>query len=117
MPPASKPDKPSLRTFATPDEAGKVLQIVAKSGDRAALIAIFGADSKEILSSGDDVQDRNGLNTFLAAYEEMHRWRSVADGAQTLLVGADNYPFPHPTEEKPERTMGLRRGRWERRDP
>lgn len=90
----SKPDKPSLRTFATPDEAGKALQTVAKSGDRAALVAIFGADSKEILSSGDDVQDRNGLNTFVAAYEEMHRWRSMADGAQTLLVGADNYPFP-----------------------
>ena len=95
----SKPDKPLLRTFATPEDAGKSLQTAAKSGDQGALLAIFGADSKGILSSGDDVQDRNALNTFVAAYEEMHRWRNMADGAQTLLVGADNYPFPIPLKK------------------
>ena len=29
----------------------------------------------------------------------MHRWRKMADGAQMLLVGADNFPFPIPLKK------------------
>src|SRR5260370_6171549 len=29
----------------------------------------------------------------------MHRWRNMPDGAQILLVGADNFPFPIPLKK------------------
>jgi hypothetical protein len=29
----------------------------------------------------------------------MHRWRKMPDGAQILLVGADNFPFPIPVKK------------------
>ncbi len=29
----------------------------------------------------------------------MHRWRKMLDGAQILLVGADNFPFPIPLKK------------------
>jgi hypothetical protein len=29
----------------------------------------------------------------------MHRWRKMKDGSQTLLVGADNFPFPIPLKK------------------
>ena len=55
----SKSDKPSYRVFASPDDAGNGLVEAAKSGDQNAVLAIFGPESKEIVSSGDAVQDKN----------------------------------------------------------
>src|SRR6516164_4879367 len=48
----SKSAEPSIRTFASPDDAANALIAVAKSGDQAAITAIFGTESKELISSG-----------------------------------------------------------------
>ena len=56
-----KTDKPSISVFASPDDAGSALLAAAKSGDQNTLLAIFGPDSKELISSGDAVQDQNRL--------------------------------------------------------
>ena len=77
----------------------------AKSGDQDALLAIFGPDSKEMISSGDPVQDKNAVDAFVAGYGVMHRWRKMPDGAQILLVGADNFPFPIPLKKNAD-------GKW-----
>jgi Protein of unknown function (DUF2950) len=70
-----------------------------KSGDQNSLVAIFGPDSKQIISSGDAVEDKNGATAFATRYETMHRWRKIADGAQILLIGADNFPFAVPLKK------------------
>lgn len=95
----SKSDKPSVKVFATPDEASNALLAAAKSGDQAALLAIFGPESKELISSGDTVQDKEVVDAFVARYGVMHRWRKMADGDQVLLVGADNFAFPIPLKK------------------
>jgi hypothetical protein len=92
----SKHETPSYRVFASPDEAGDALLQAAQSGDQNAVLAIFGPDSKTVIFSGDAVQDKNVEGAFVAAYGVMHRWRKMADGAETLLVGADNFDFPIP---------------------
>jgi hypothetical protein len=97
--------KPSITVFASPDEAANALIAAAKSGDQNAALAIFGPDSKEIISSGDPVQDKNAVNAFVAGYGVMHRWRNMPDGDQILLVGADNYPFPIPLKKNAD-------GKW-----
>ncbi|MFZ0592647.1 MAG: DUF2950 domain-containing protein [Bryobacteraceae bacterium] len=91
--------KPSAKVFASPEEAGNALQAAAKAGDQNTLIAIFGPDSKEIIFSGDPVQDKKVMEAFAAGYGMMHRWRKMADGAQILIVGADNFPFPIPLKK------------------
>ena len=96
---SENPEKPSLTVFASPDDAGNALLTAAKSGDQTALLAIFGLDSKELIYSGDSVQDKNAADTFVAEYGVMHRWRNMPDGAQVLLVGADNFPFPIPLKK------------------
>jgi len=96
---ADKPDKPSAKAFASPDEASNALLEAAKASDADALLAIFGPDSKDIISSGDPVQDKNGVQAFAASYGVMHRWRKLPDGAQMLLVGADNYSLPIPLKK------------------
>jgi hypothetical protein len=97
----NKSDKPSVKTFASPEDAGSGLAEVAKSGDQNAVLAIFGPDSKELVSSGDAVQDKATLDGFVAAYGVMHRWRKMPDEAQILVVGADNFPFPIPLKKDP----------------
>ncbi len=91
--------QPSFKTFASPEDAGNALQEAAKSGDQNALLAIFGPDSKELLYSGDAVQDKAVVDRFATGYQVMHRWRKMEDGSQTLLVGAVNFPFPIPLKQ------------------
>ena len=101
----SKSDKPSAKTFASPEDAGSALLQAAKSGDQNAILAILGPDSKDLVSSGDAVQDKTVADAFVAAYGDMHRFRKMPDGAQILLVGADNFPFPIPLKKDS-------RGQW-----
>jgi hypothetical protein len=81
-------------TFASPDNAGQAIYAAAKAGDGNALIAIFGPEAKELIFSGDPVQDKAGLDLFTSRYDEMHRWGKLANGGMVLDVGAENYPFP-----------------------
>jgi hypothetical protein len=94
-----KSDKPSISVFASPDDAGNALLAAAKSGDQNALLAIFGPDSRELIFSGDPVQDKNTAALFVTGYGVMHRWRKMPDDSQMLLVGADNFPFPIPLKK------------------
>src|SRR5271167_1652964 len=95
----NKSQGPSAKTFASPDDAGNGLLQAAKSGDLNAVLAVFGPDSKEIIFSGDAVQDKTTVDAFVAAYGVMHRWRKLADDAQILIIGADNFAFPIPLEK------------------
>jgi hypothetical protein len=90
---------PSYKTFASPDDAGQGLLDAAKTGDLNAVIAVFGPDSKDIIFSGDAVQDKTTVGAFAAAYGVMHRWRKMPDDAQILLIGADNFAFPIPLKK------------------
>src|SRR5271165_2066450 len=92
-------DKPTFKVFASPDDAGTALLEAAKSGDQNALLAIFGADSKDIIFSGDAVQDKEVVGALTGAYGVMHRWRKMPDGSQVLLIGADNFAFPIPLKK------------------
>src|SRR5580658_10129255 len=89
----------SVKVFASPDAAGNALLEAAKSGDQNAVLAIFGPESKEIIFSGDAVQDKTTIDAFVAAYQQMHRWRKMPDDGQILLIGADNFPFPIPLKK------------------
>jgi hypothetical protein len=96
------PEKPATtestaqKTFATPEDAGAAFLEAAKSGDQNALLVIFGPDGKTALFSGDAVKDKDNFQDFVAAYNQMHRWREIKVGGQILFIGADNYLFPIP---------------------
>ncbi len=102
---SATPEKPSISVFASPDDASNALIAAAKSGDQNAVLAIFGPDSKSVIYSGDPVEDKNVAAAFVAGYGVMHRWRAMPDGAQILLVGADNYPFAIPLKKNAD-------GKW-----
>jgi Protein of unknown function (DUF2950) len=92
----SQPVASGPETFASAESAGQAIYTAAKNGDSNGLTTIFGPDAKELIFSGDPVQDKAGLDLFASRYDEMHRWGKLANGGMVLDVGADNYPFPFP---------------------
>ena len=92
--------KAAQKTFANPADAGASFLEAAKSGDQQSLLAIFGPDAKDVLFSGDAAKDKDALKDFVAAYNQMNRWRKIK-GGQILYTGADNYPFPIPLGQNP----------------
>jgi hypothetical protein len=89
------------KMFASEEDAGKAIYDSAKASDSSALLVIFGPDAKDLLFSGDLVQDKTALAKFTADYDQMHRWRKLKDGALVLNIGAENYPFPFPLIKSP----------------
>ena len=87
------------KTFGKPQDAGKALYAAVKSGDNAAMQAVLGASSSGILSSGDEVEDKNNRDFFTQRYEQMNRWAKEINGNQTLFIGAENWPFPIPLKK------------------
>ena len=102
--------------FRLAGDAGAALLAAAQSGDQRALLAIFGPDAKDILFSGDAVNDKAALQDFVTAYNQMNRWGKIKAGGETLYVGADNYAFPIPLARTPRPVVFRHRGR-QGRDP
>ena len=98
---ASAPAQPVQRSFASPGQAGAAVLAAAQAEDQAALVAIFGHDAREVISSGDAVKDQENMRDFVAAYTQMHRWRTIKAGGEMLYIGADNYLFPIPLDKNP----------------
>jgi hypothetical protein len=94
-------EKTVQKTFASSADAGVAFLEAASSGDQTALLAIFGPDGKDVLFSGDAVKDKDALQDFVAAYNQMNRWREIKAGGEMLYTGADNYPFPIPLGQNP----------------
>lgn len=87
------------QTFASPDAAGKALVDAAKAQNQDAMLGIFGPGSKELIYSGDAAEDKASMEGFVQAYGVMNRWRTLPDGSELLLVGADNQAFPIPLKK------------------
>jgi hypothetical protein len=81
-------------TFASQDEASEAVYKAAQAGDSGALVKIFGSEAKEVLFSGDPVQDKAAQDNFIREYDQMHRWERLRSGKLVLSLGAQNYPFP-----------------------
>ena len=85
--------------FATPDEAVKAFATAMRSNDEQALLSIFGTAAKELISSGDPVQDKQRREMFISDYD---RKNSITqEGAKMVLViGEKDWPFPIPLVKK-----------------
>ena len=88
------------KTFASPGEAAEAMIAAAKVGSTDALLQIFGPEGKELLSSGDEVADKNARNNVIQRYEQMHRLVREPDDTVTVYMGAENWPFPIPLVKK-----------------
>jgi len=91
------------KSYASPEEAVKVLIDAIKANNNQELLAIFGPEGKEIISSGDEVADKNARERFLSDYEEKNKLEEETPDKVVLDVGSDDWPFPIPIVKKGER--------------
>ncbi|MCX5851622.1 MAG: DUF2950 domain-containing protein [Deltaproteobacteria bacterium] len=91
------------KTFKSPESAVNALVKAAKANDVETLEALFGSDSKDLISSGDDVDDIKGREIFVKAYEDVHRLEKIADNKMILYIGKEDWPMPVPIVKTGER--------------
>jgi hypothetical protein len=92
----------SQRTFATPQEAVQAIIDAAEHNDAAALLQLFGPDGKDILESGDPVEDKESRAEFVrSAHEKLQIEQDPANPDRvTFSVGEQDWPFPVPMVRK-----------------
>ena len=94
--------RPGPRTFDTPRQAADALAQAAQADDVAAIVAIFGPDGKDIVPSGDPVQDKNDIERFAERAKE-NLEITFAPGnpnRAVLVVGEDEWPMPVPVVKR-----------------
>jgi hypothetical protein len=100
VPSRSLAQQSGQRTFSSPEEAANALVAAALKNDEKAMLKILGPDGKQIVSSGDEVEDAESHANFARRYQEMHRFVREPDGTTVMYIGALNWPAPIPLMNK-----------------
>jgi hypothetical protein len=83
------------KKFATPQDAAKAFAVAINDRNSKGLLEIFGENAKEIISSGDEVQDKADLKRLAAAVAQRVSVDAFESTA-TVVIGPDSWPFPIP---------------------
>ena len=89
-------------SFPSAEAAVAALIDAAKSGDKKAVLRVLGTQGRQVVSSGDVVADKSVKERFVAAYDTKHAVTEDGDKA-TLIIGAEDFPFPIPIVRKDNR--------------
>jgi len=97
-PAATKPkaQPPAQTTYATPEAAAKALYDAVKSDDVKAIYTVLGPGSQPVIFSGDRVADNAVRDDMISAWDRSLKIEKQGDAKATLLVGANDTPFPFP---------------------
>jgi len=90
------------KIFGTPEEAMKTLAETVKAGNTKDIMAILGPEGRDIISSGDEVADKNILEQFVKAYQEKVDFVKEKEDRVSIIIGSDHWPFPIPIVKKGE---------------
>jgi hypothetical protein len=105
-PPSSAPANPAeaksaeAQSFPTPDDAAKALLEAARSDDRKQIVAVFGSHDADLLSSGDEVEDKNNRSNFVTLAQEKMAVEKIGEDRAIVHVGNTDWPFPIPLVKK-----------------
>lgn len=88
------------KTFPTAQAASQALVDAVKTNNESTMLQVLGPDGKDIISSGDEVEDAQNRSNFVMRYQEMHRLMKEPNGTTTLYVGSHNWPLPIPLVNK-----------------
>ncbi len=93
-PSASAQDQ-AQQTFPSADTASHALFLAVQNINEQTVMQILGG-REELVSSGDEAQDKLDREQFVQKYQQMHRLVRQSDGTTLLYIGAENWPFPIP---------------------
>jgi hypothetical protein len=84
------------QAYPSPEDAAASLAAAVKTGTRSAILKVLGNEAEDIVESGDDVADAETRQHFLSAYDARHSIKAEGNKKATLILGADDFPFPIP---------------------
>jgi hypothetical protein len=86
------------KSFTTPQQAVEELVKAAGDYDVPSLLAIFGPDGEDFVSSADPVQDKTNSMKFAALAQEKKAVKidPSKPNRAVVVVGDENWPFPVP---------------------
>jgi hypothetical protein len=84
------------KIFPSSKDAVDALIQAVSEGNAAELRAILGPDSEQIVSSGDDVADKQARDRFVSEYKAKHSLVRTGQHQLTLNVGKSDWPLPIP---------------------
>ncbi len=90
-------------SFATAEEAVRVLTDAARAKDTKAMLAIFGPEGKGAIISDDEAVNKDLFERFVKAFQEKMRLDMSTDNKAFLYVGNNEWPFPVPIVKKGDR--------------
>ncbi len=93
---------PPAKTYPTPLAAADALLTAGEQEGTAALLAVLGPGSKDIIDSGDETQDHLNRQTFVAAARDKTVLMALSKTSVFLMVGDDDWPFPIPIVKGPQ---------------
>ena len=82
--------------FPTPERAVEALAAAAKASDTPAILAMFGPEGRDIISSGDAVADRRTREVFVIALDQGWQLEEKDPDHRELIIGNEQWPFPVP---------------------
>jgi hypothetical protein len=88
------------KSFASPEEAVNALVVAVKADDKKETLAILGPGGKELIFSGDEVEDKAGREKFLKAYDDKNKLEKESADKMVLHVGSNDWPLPIPIVKK-----------------
>lgn len=91
--------KSGQATFRKPADAVNALSALIDSGDSARTVEIFGAGGAELLSSGDEIADRNAAEDVKALIQEKVAFEDVGETTKVVVLGNEDWPFAIPLEK------------------
>jgi hypothetical protein len=84
------------QAYPSPEDAAAALAAAVKAGTTSGILKVLGKDGQDIVESGDDVADAEARQRFLSAYDAKHSVKAEGNKKATLILGADDFPFPIP---------------------
>ncbi len=84
------------QSFQTADQAAKALTDATRGNDPATLTALFGAGHEDLLSSGDEVEDKRNRANFVNMANKKMTVETLGEDKAILHVGEADWPFPIP---------------------
>jgi hypothetical protein len=86
----------SQKQFKSPEDAFSSLTKAVKENDTKELLAIFGPEGKELISSGDAVADKNARERFIRSAAEAVTFAKINDTTVLPAIGKQVCSFPIP---------------------
>ncbi|MDU9003737.1 DUF2950 family protein [Sedimentitalea todarodis] len=82
--------------YATPHDALMALIDAVSAQDRDAVLAVFGPENADLVTTGNAAEDQRNRLEVLQMYGEGYRMEPQNDAEIVIALGADDWPFPVP---------------------